>query len=38
MRSGVAIMLEATAPQLALFLASLGLILAAGYFIARPRK
>lgn len=29
---------EATAPQIALFLASLGLILTAGYFIARPKK
>lgn len=31
-------MLEATTPQLVLFIASLGLILTAGYFIARPRK
>lgn len=29
---------EATIPQIMLFVSSLGLILAAGYFIARPRK
>lgn len=29
---------EATTPQIMLFIASLGLILTAGYFIARPKK